>query len=260
MRLIKTDFDMISIYKKVLDGKLYRFPPETWNPHKDGYENFFRCVRYLISDILQWERHNLLDEGSMSLFRKYKLGGAIGGLYHTTGIYKALYEAIPEWELKQWEFRHSSTREWSEEEKRGAIIWLFEEKLKWSYDMMLENVNVKTFSDNHLYGLLGHHFQTSPYKALKYAYPDRNWKLLKDRFVKQKSERFANLKQEEHQHPTSKISSQDGYDKVVAMLEEGKLNYTEIGKLLNVNYKVIMRIAKRRGIESSAKGRWGNTK
>ncbi|MNW54649.1 hypothetical protein D3C74_322590 [compost metagenome] len=71
---------IIDVYVGILDGKFKRFPNETWNPHKMGYDNFLRCIKYL------FEKLNLSRDDlkviTKSFFTKYKLRGALQELFN----------------------------------------------------------------------------------------------------------------------------------------------------------------------------------
>lgn len=82
-------------------------------------------------------------------------------------------------DVKEWEVMKMF--HWNDEKAISAIKWLIEEKLKWSYEQVVNNISVKVFADNGLDGLLRIHFKHSPLKALQLAYPGEYTKVKNSR-------------------------------------------------------------------------------
>lgn len=57
----------------------------------------------------------------------------------------------------------------------GSMLlrYLIEKKLHWTDEDICNKLSVNTFKDNGLYGVLNHHFDYSPYKAINFTYPDK---------------------------------------------------------------------------------------
>jgi hypothetical protein len=176
------EFDMISIYKSVLNGKLKRFPPETWNPYKSGYDNAHRSLRYLVFELLKWDRQTFCENMNLQIIRKYKLNGAFSGVYKRN-IYPYISASFPEWELKPWEIKKSRVpaNYWNEETTREAIRWLVEKRLKWDKETVINELSATVFKNHNLEGMLQSEFQHSPYQAICHAYPDENWSLMDEK-------------------------------------------------------------------------------
>ncbi len=64
------------IYQEVLDGKRYRFPPNTWNGD-DSTEMARRITIYLIEEILQWDDSDLKQRWGTPIIVKYRLRGLV---------------------------------------------------------------------------------------------------------------------------------------------------------------------------------------
>jgi hypothetical protein len=152
---------VIEIYKEVLSGKRKRVPSGTWNPYKGGYDNFNRCFRYLITEKLSWEKDDVLKNFNQNTIKKWKLRGAVGCLFNDSP-YNALWSAFPEWDVQKWEMGQVPNNTWDEETIYIATRWLFNRKLKWSRQDILERVSVNVFKDNNLSKVL--------YRGDRYGY------------------------------------------------------------------------------------------
>lgn len=175
------NIDMISIYQSVLNGKLGRFPPETWNPYKSGYDNAYRAFRYLVFELLKWDRETFCKQINLEVIRKYKLIGAFSGLYDRT-MFPFISDSFPEWEIKPWELEKSRVPKsyWNEETTREAVRWLIEDRLKWDKEKIINELSATIFKEHNLEGMLQSEFEHSPYQAIFHAYPDEDWSLKKE--------------------------------------------------------------------------------
>lgn len=134
--------NIIDIYSKVVSGSLKRFPPETWNPYKSGYDNYKRCARYLILDMMLFSREDILNI-DVQFFRKHKLGGAID-LFNQSP-YEALKFAFDELSIKPWEMKVSPQNSWDENSIILAVKWFVEDKMKWDRDDIVRYASKKVF-------------------------------------------------------------------------------------------------------------------
>jgi hypothetical protein len=173
------EIDIVSIYKKVLDGKLKRFPPETWNPYKSGFDTAHRLFHYVVTEKLKWGREEFCKNINLQLIRKHKLNGGLQGLYNNN-IFPYISKSFPEWNIEPWELWKSRVPKdfWTEESTKRAIKWMIEKKLKWTYEDILENLSTTTFKNNNLEGMLQSEFEHSPYLATKHAYPEKDWSIM----------------------------------------------------------------------------------
>lgn len=174
--------DIVSIYEKVLTNTLRRFPPETWNPYKSGYDNAKRALRYLILEKLKWDRETFCKNINLNIIHTYKLRGAFQGLYDNN-IFPFISNAFPDWELSPWELKGSRVPAefWTPETTAESIRWMIEKQMTWDYETTLENLSLQTFKVNNLEGMLQAHFSHSPYLAIKHAYPEKDWEHLQER-------------------------------------------------------------------------------
>ena len=62
---------------------------------------------------------------------------------------------------------------WSKEKVIIAVRWLIEEKLKWSYEEVYNNISASIFYKNNLGGMLSKFCNNSPLIALQIAYPGK---------------------------------------------------------------------------------------
>ena len=92
--------------------------------------------------------------------------------------YLALEAAYPG-RFKPWELSYVPMNYWTKETAGEAVRWLFEDKLKWSYDERINNVSVDLFKKHGLGSVLNRLFKNSPYSFMKNAYPNMDCEPLK---------------------------------------------------------------------------------
>lgn len=174
--------DIYAVYQNILNGTLKRFPPETWNPYMSGYDNSQRAFRYLVYEILKWDREIFVKNINREIIKKYKLTGALGGLYDKV-IYNFAKATFPDWDIKAWELILSYVPKgfWTPDTTREAIIWMIEEKLQWDYNEVLNNISTAVFIQYNLHGMLKACFENSIYLAIKHAFPNQDWEYVKER-------------------------------------------------------------------------------
>ena len=90
------------------------------------------------------------------------------------GVYELIL-LVTKVDVKQWQVTKMNV--WTEDKVKEAVKWLIEEKLKWTYDDVVEKISAKTFSNNGLSGMLQKYCNHSPLKALQIAYPNTYYKL-----------------------------------------------------------------------------------
>jgi len=86
------------------------------------------------------------------------------------GVYN-LVLLIAQIDVKEWQILNIA--HWTEEKAKCALKWLFEEKLKWSYEEIAEKINSKVFFDNGLGGLYSNYFKHNTTKVINYVYPGK---------------------------------------------------------------------------------------
>lgn len=134
------------IYEDVLEGNRKRFPLYTWEKDNHGYDNFNRCLRY-IANKLKLTREQIVDIDH-EFIKKYKLRGALAQLYGQN-IKPAIINALPEYNLKEWEFfRTSKDLDFVQAALRDII-----ERRGWSREVFLENRS-DLYKDKDMYRIL----------------------------------------------------------------------------------------------------------
>lgn len=197
--------DTLLIYKAILAGTIDRFIP---NPQYTK-ENFAYCYRYLIKEILKWDRELLLRKMSSSIVRKYKLVGTTKGSYFG-GYINALIEAFPEWNLKAWEFLNVGNNFWNDQTFEEAIRWTIGQMKKEGLirelpditaiatNDMLESYGLRTviekFEDSYIKMLQWYFYKFTDYRPKVWEYrklPNGFWndeenfrKAVRDKFQK----------------------------------------------------------------------------
>ncbi|MDQ0060754.1 DUF4046 domain-containing protein [Paenibacillus harenae] len=136
---------IIEIYEDVLKGNRNRFPRETWKPHNGGFENFRRCLRYLVLDKLKLDREQMLSIG-ISFFIEWKLRTPFQRLYDSQ-TYKCLSEIFSEMDIKPWEMKISPDGVWNDENMKGAIRWVVSKSIGIDRDKIIKNIGYETFKD-----------------------------------------------------------------------------------------------------------------
>jgi hypothetical protein len=116
-----TEEDIIYMYKSLLKGEIKSFTNGILKNNK--YINYI--MRYLINEILNWEREEICEKYCGSILNKYKLSGLYAcGDYD---IYELIDNALPEYSIKRWELKNSSVgnKYWKDENNVNEVLmWL----------------------------------------------------------------------------------------------------------------------------------------
>ncbi|MFF0828907.1 DUF4046 domain-containing protein [Brevibacillus sp. NPDC003359] len=233
---------IIDIYEKVLAGKLKRFPKYTWDVDYGGLDNIKICMRYLILDKMKWDRDDLLEKISAEFVHNCKLAGGLVHVFNTNTPFLALAHSFPEWDLKRWEFKHITFNKWTEEDKKDALGWLIEEKLKWSYEEIIENLSVRTFQDWGLDSLLSNFFKNSPVRAMKYLYPESDWTLLEQEFKERKRRNAKEVGTNTKGRISEKAMLTDEQVRLIRKTRfdrKNNITFVSLGKELNIHRSAI---------------------
>ncbi|SHH23863.1 hypothetical protein [Clostridium grantii] len=171
----------IEIYELVRSGQLKSFPNFFWTcSQSEIYAP--EIIRYLIENLLHWNDEDIKKKLRKSTFRDNYLGGLFCNKYKDSP-FEAISKAYPEKDFKPWDLVNAPNYYWQGEKgKENAIAatkWLLEEKLKWSYEDIIENLNHQIFIDNNLLGMLKKAFNASLYIAMESTYPGqfKKWEL-----------------------------------------------------------------------------------
>lgn len=161
----------LKIYKDILEGKVNKFPAGVW-VNKNSKEISRKLVIWLIEEHLQLTDTQIKNQISYNFFAKYKLRTMLYKIYNNSP-YAMLNDIYPG-RFKPWELRHASVMLWQDPKNRiAATKWLIEDKLKFTDDVLKDELSTKLFKDNGLNGMLSQVYNHSPFKAIDEAYPNK---------------------------------------------------------------------------------------
>lgn len=146
-------------------------PMETWN--LDTAKN---ATIWMI-DKLGWTDEDIKNNLTGKVFREYGLAGMLSKLFHDS-VFLAIDNAYPS-KFKSWEMKCAPSATWNKQSAKEATIWLFDEKLKWDFDMIKQHATGNVFKENNLGGMFQCIFKNKTYDALENAYPGvfKPWQL-----------------------------------------------------------------------------------
>lgn len=169
-----TNMDETEIYQYLLDGKINRFPKD-FISCDEAKDYMPRIVRYLIENVLIWDKEDIKKKLRRSTFEDYKLAGVLA-FYYNSSPYLAIVDAYGEDYIKPWQLTNAPNNYWlGEEGKKHAVEatkWLFFDVLGWDIDDIKKNVNHQVFIDNNLLGMLKRAFNSSLWECLNYVFPN----------------------------------------------------------------------------------------
>lgn len=73
------DIEIIEIYKGILSGTRKRFPRNFWV--KDGKYKSIIIFKYLIEEVLKWDKDKIINEFGYEIISKYKLTAPYNDIY-----------------------------------------------------------------------------------------------------------------------------------------------------------------------------------
>lgn len=159
----------IDIYKLVLDGTFKKFPLYFWTM-PENYKYTIDCTKYLIEEILKWDREDICTKLNAKVFFEYKLRGMLS-LTCNNSPYFAVNLAYPD-EFKPWELSCKPVNFWTKETSVLATKWLIEEKLKWTKEEICDKLTTEVFLENGLSGVFRSIKSESCYEILNLVYPN----------------------------------------------------------------------------------------
>ncbi|MDF2884826.1 MAG: hypothetical protein K0R54_5396 [Clostridiaceae bacterium] len=175
------ELNAVDIYKMVLSGELKRFPNHYWDynlSQEESKRNASKILKYLIEDILHWDKEQVKESFNTYIVSKYKLQGMLVVLFNGT-IHDMIENAYPN-KIKPWELKKAPNSFWNLETSKLATIWMIEEKLKWSREDICSKLTKNTFIECGLFGAMDiDGLDVSPYKTINNAYPGefKPWEL-----------------------------------------------------------------------------------
>ncbi|KLA04782.1 hypothetical protein B4086_5740 [Bacillus cereus] len=82
------------VYQQILDGERCRFPHGTWSKEGDK-ESARRLTRYLIEDVLHWDKETVKKQWRFAVIQRHKLRGMLDRVYDGEP-FRMLDDAYPE--------------------------------------------------------------------------------------------------------------------------------------------------------------------
>lgn len=156
--------DVIDVYKLVISGEVVRFPPGFWE-NEEALENSIICTKYMIEEILQWSIEDVKSNIRVETFVNNKLGGMLQSLYGNSPY--AILSLVYKDKFMPWELHECPKSTWSDKNNRiAAMNWLFNVRLKWTREDIINHYNNQVLIDNDLGGLLSEGGQGSSFKLL----------------------------------------------------------------------------------------------
>lgn len=167
--------------EKILPWELRAVAKDTWND-----ETKKTAIRWLINDKLRWNREDIVNKLKYQTFTDHSLSTLVYS--DDKNIYEIMTNAFPEYNFMPNEFIY---QEKSDEQIRQVLRHLIEDTLGWSYEDILKKIDKHAFMDHGLHVFFIERFNGSPYKAMTFLYPDKNWSSLK-RAEKMRGENHRN--------------------------------------------------------------------
>ena len=141
-------------------------PKNYWN-----FETGKEATIWLIEKKLKWSDEEIRENLQVKTFKENGLGNMLISVFNVSP-YKALEAAYPG-RFKNWELSRVPQMFWDEDTIREAIIWLLEDKLKWTDEEICQNISSKVFAEYGLESMLAKKLDKSILKALNHAYPGK---------------------------------------------------------------------------------------
>jgi len=129
--------EIIFMYESLLTGEIKSLSSGILSC--DNKTKYLKIIfRYLVEDILKWNKQDLINKYSGKVLDKYFLKGAISTVKIPT--YELLNSSFPQYNIKSWELKSSNVGNgfWNDNNINDSIIWLKNKLLK---DKNLDNIN-----------------------------------------------------------------------------------------------------------------------
>ena len=147
------------------------------------YENSKNAVIYMIEEILKWDDNDIKNNLCQNTFEEFGLKSMLLATYEGSP-YKAINDIYPG-RFFAWELKNTPLNFWTDEMCISATKWLVEDVLKLDFSKDKHVGLQKEFFKYGLGYMLSNKFESSPYKAIDFAYPgvftESNFKTLKGR-------------------------------------------------------------------------------
>lgn len=145
-------------------------------------ENAIEAIHWLFEEKLKWSDYEIMSNATSHTFRENGLKGMMTKFFEGSP-YKALEAAYPG-KFRETDLRFLPSGYWTKERCKEAVRDLFENKLKWTCEDVLQNFNNHVFIDNSLFSVL--RVYRRGVDAVLDAYPGefREWEFLNSKNVK----------------------------------------------------------------------------
>lgn len=161
------DLSAIEVYSKVLSGDLNRFPQGFWKGDY-GLKNGIEITKYLIEDILKWDKNDIKENLIVLTFNKHKLAGMLKSLFKQSPF--LAIDAVYPNEFKPYHLKNAPKDYWTDSTVKEAISCLMD-NLSLNKEQLVSSITKQMLIVNDLGGLLDY-CGNSPYKVLLIAFGD----------------------------------------------------------------------------------------
>jgi len=173
---------LVSRYKYSPYAAIQEAYPDMYHPWECGMvpqgfwteETGRQAMEWLIKDVLKWNIDDVKNKLDSKLFEKHNLSGMLQTVYGGSP-YQAVKTVFGDG-LKPWELKCAPMGTWNLETARAAVVWLVEERLKWSKDEAKRDLKYGHIKDNGLLTLLSVYYKNSIRNMLEDVYPTQPWK------------------------------------------------------------------------------------
>lgn len=159
----------VEIYMYILNENIKGFPFGYWTSD-DAKDKASQCVRYLIEEVLNWNKEDIYTKFNREIFIKYKLRFMVQkcfeGSYH-----KALVYTYPELKIRR--FKNKPLNYCTKENFLSDVIDTLNEKGWTTKNDIKENVNSRFFIENGLSRGWDKFFNQSSYEVINTIFLDK---------------------------------------------------------------------------------------
>jgi hypothetical protein len=163
-----TEDEILFMYQSVLKNEIKVFTNGIYN-----YDQYIiYLIRYMINNILNWNRLDVCNYYNLQTFKDNGLGGLLGIKHFNS--YDYLIKTFPEYDIKIWELKSSSVGNWTEDSIKQSLEWL---KTKLFEDKNINNIHDASvfgfrnlIEQYNLAGLCATQFSGSYVKFFEFAY------------------------------------------------------------------------------------------
>ena len=125
-------------------------------------------MKKLFNEELKWDEDDIKLNLSKQTFKEYGLQSMLINLYKGSP-YSAIKELYPN--IKPWELKWCPRNYWNKETAIRTICWLFNDKLKWNKDDVLNKATKKIFIENNLGSMIHYIYKDNISKVVNDVLP-----------------------------------------------------------------------------------------